>query len=789
MGETKDPTPRATSSSGPTLLRPGADLPLDAYVADKADILIYATDDAGKKAKPARVEKVTRFPSAVLEEEWKSNSVTLRERAMMAVIDLLSDKPGWEDKVNDEAITAKWRKEALAMPIKQGFSDKMFDYVLAELQDKAALFKKNGRVTSVYDGAAAVFKNDSALDDEITCRLRNEVGKLENVPDDEKDWHPGSNEQVLDIVHPSLWPLIYGKTRVVKDREIALKDTLDAWGKGETIPAPEKPVEKKNRWGWSHDTNRLLSYDFQWLPAEVEVKDGKAQFVSYINNLHPEESKEMYAVLETLVERVSFVGGWDTNAHAQSLPLWHAAYDRVMQWMGSEDGLPWDSNDKARVTRVWCMDSNRQCTTPKICNRYCDAYNNPATRSDNGSDDEEEGEGEGANVEGSDAEADEEGADDVDAAKDEDDNKVEDNDEDVENVFEDENDDAVSSSSSLERTLAELEMSQSGDEALLAEEYGGGSDAGSGGDSDADSDVNSVSVSGSTKAALAEAEEADKAPPADGVTPEISGYDTDDDANQKWFAATHPITQPEPSDYKFLGYDYSKPNAFANARLQVIVKLANIHLTPDKPSYNGGSWHVEGQLNERIVATALYYYDNENVTDSHLAFRTPCDAETMVENFGYEQSDHVPFAELYGANPGMDEHSTNFEFGKVLTRQGRLLVFPNVLQHRVGSFKLADPTKPGHRKIVALFLVDPLTPVISTANVPPQQMHWGTRVRSVIEDKLPPEIANMVYKEMSCPFKLDEAKKIREKLIDERKALDKEANKAVNHYDWSFCEH
>jgi hypothetical protein len=26
------------------------------------------------------------------------------------------------------------------------------------------------------------------------------------------------------------------------------------------------------------------------------------------------------------------------------------------------------------------------------------------------------------------------------------------------------------------------------------------------------------------------------------------------------------------------------------------VKLANIELTPDKPEYDGGSWHVEGQL-------------------------------------------------------------------------------------------------------------------------------------------------------------------------------------------------
>ena len=35
-------------------------------------------------------------------------------------------------------------------------------------------------------------------------------------------------------------------------------------------------------------------------------------------------------------------------------------------------------------------------------------------------------------------------------------------------------------------------------------------------------------------------------------------------------------------------------------KLQIIVKLANIHLTPEKPAYEGGSWHVEGQLNESM---------------------------------------------------------------------------------------------------------------------------------------------------------------------------------------------
>jgi len=45
---------------------------------------------------------------------------------------------------------------------------------------------------------------------------------------------------------------------------------------------------------------------------------------------------------------------------------------------------------------------------------------------------------------------------------------------------------------------------------------------------------------------------------------------------------------------------------FSERGLQIIVKLANIHLTPEKPDYAGGTWHVEGQLNEHICATTLY---------------------------------------------------------------------------------------------------------------------------------------------------------------------------------------
>ncbi|KAH8064371.1 DUF4246-containing protein [Aureococcus anophagefferens] len=74
---------------------------------------------------------------------------------------------------------------------------------------------------------------------------------------------------------------------------------------------------------------------------------------------------------------------------------------------------------------------------------------------------------------------------------------------------------------------------------------------------------------------------------------------------------------------------------FAGRRLQVIVKLQTIELTPERPEYAGGAWHVEGTRNERIVATAIHYLECENISESRLAFR-----EAVCEPY-YEQEDHA----------------------------------------------------------------------------------------------------------------------------------------------------
>ncbi|MFE4047854.1 DUF4246 domain-containing protein [Streptomyces sp. YIM B13518] len=192
-------------------------------------------------------------------------------------------------------------------------------------------------------------------------------------------------------------------------------------------------------------------------------------------------------------------------------------------------------------------------------------------------------------------------------------------------------------------------------------------------------------------------------------------------------------------------------------RLQVIVKLATLHLTPDRPEYAGGSWHVEGMLNERIVSTGIYYWDSENITESRLGFRT------ALEDPDYEQNDDKGMREVYGLE---DEDALNQPLGSAATPAGRCLAFPNVLQHRVGSFRLVDPTRPGHRKILAFFLVDPSERIVSTSDVPPQQPWSDTSTMT-----------------------LEQAKDYREQLMRERKFFVDEHNEQLYEREFSLCEH
>ena len=57
---------------------------------------------------------------------------------------------------------------------------------------------------------------------------------------------------------------------------------------------------------------------------------------------------------------------------------------------------------------------------------------------------------------------------------------------------------------------------------------------------------------------------------------------------------------------------------YAYTGLQVIVKLANIHLTPEKPEYGGGTWHIEGQMVRLTLCKKPYHFTVLVIERTHL---------------------------------------------------------------------------------------------------------------------------------------------------------------------------
>ncbi|TFK53677.1 hypothetical protein OE88DRAFT_1626555 [Heliocybe sulcata] len=246
-----------------------------------------------------------------------------------------------------------------------------------------------------------------------------------------------------------------------------------------------------------------------------------------------------------------------------------------------------------------------------------------------------------------------------------------------------------------------------------------------------------------------------------------------------------PFTPPDPKEQVSL--------TLKGRKIQVIVKMANITLTPEVPEYAGGSWHVEGMDNEKIVAIGIYYYDSSNVTESKISFRTAL-CEDMDQR--YQKGDHKGYLMVYGID-GSDG-PLNQNLGSVITKEGKCLAFPNIWQHRVSPFKLVDTSKPGHRKILCFFLVNPTIEILSTSVVPPQQFDWCMREleRAPAMQNLPVELFEMITDWLKADdagrggvITMEHAKEEREKLMKERAKVVFKQNEQVYELPFSMREH
>ena len=172
---------------------------------------------------------------------------------------------------------------------------------MEELKYKAALFERYDCIETL-DG---VFKSDNIISENLRFALKMAVTPLEDVQEDEKDWHPTSHKKVLDLVHPSIYPLVYGQSRILSDGVCQLDNCIRRCREGQLeLLASGKPEDEK-RLG-SEWSNR-----FQWLPSEFDLPPGTqdVKAMSYINNLHPEQHRNLYTIIELIIAKA--ISLWD----------------------------------------------------------------------------------------------------------------------------------------------------------------------------------------------------------------------------------------------------------------------------------------------------------------------------------------------------------------------------------------------------------------------------------------------------------------------------------------------
>ncbi|KAM0253378.1 hypothetical protein ACHAQJ_007273 [Trichoderma viride] len=282
-----------------------------------------------------------RFPVIITNEglKWTAQALLIRELCMLKLVEEITNKPDWWNKVRDAHITCRWKQEILELDwgkyVKYAdFTSSMAEWCIEELKLKADLYEMTG-IIPILDCSACVIKSDNLVSNGLKDTLATVAFELKGLT---KHCGGYGGELKVNMAHPSLCPLIYGRSRILPNRTINLTNCLEACGEGDILHRPRNP-------GLDVDFQFPLYDDtYQWLPFEVTVDDsGNAKIDSYISNLHPVKHAKLYSIIEKAIN------------HA--LPAW----DIVYRWP-----------HQFSLQRIPITKALSSCTVPKICgDRQC----------------------------------------------------------------------------------------------------------------------------------------------------------------------------------------------------------------------------------------------------------------------------------------------------------------------------------------------------------------------------------------------------------------------------------
>ncbi|KAL3432651.1 hypothetical protein BDV09DRAFT_197522 [Aspergillus tetrazonus] len=270
----------------------------------------------GNKTTPLKVPGLYGLPINVLcaqdqfatgTNEWYGHILTAKELAILDLINTLTDRHDWSHAVFDQQVIAQWREEAIASS--SLINDKTWDWCLQELQDKARQFDR-------YE-----------INSDLNSQLSKSVDQSSHQAIRQK-----SESAVVNLVDPSMFPLLYGKTKILDGGQPCGMDEhswLSCSKEGPLVSEPPQLAKGDSVWSWGSRHN-IWSSKFRWLPCEVDFTgpagSTDVQIASYINNLHP-TNREMYSAIETVIS--SSIKQWNEilvrNKWWKAIPFFHGS--------------------------------------------------------------------------------------------------------------------------------------------------------------------------------------------------------------------------------------------------------------------------------------------------------------------------------------------------------------------------------------------------------------------------------------------------------------------------------
>lgn len=162
-----------------------------------------------------------------------------------------------------------------------------------------------------------VFQSDNLIPPDLRAELLKSFDSLlDSIDPKDRDYHPGTEGKVLNLIHPSLYPFVEGRTPTLPFSDESGKsprvlpslndpsffsEAVEMKRLAEIVISKDETPERL----WYSGPQQEIK--FQWIPTDFSIdSSGKVKFLSYINNLHPEpdsQSGRFYPVVEGLLSR------------------------------------------------------------------------------------------------------------------------------------------------------------------------------------------------------------------------------------------------------------------------------------------------------------------------------------------------------------------------------------------------------------------------------------------------------------------------------------------------------